>query len=45
MAGSPWWKAILKFILSGLVRQGKAGGYIDPSAQKRPTVPFQKKRG
>ncbi len=33
------WKAILKFILSAFVRQGKAGGYIDPNANRRRTIP------
>ena len=33
------WKAILKFLLSAFVRQGKAGGYIDPNASKGPRIP------
>lgn len=33
------WKAILKFLISAFVRQGKAKGYIDADAQKAPTIP------
>lgn len=37
------WKAILKFLLSAFVRQGKAGGYIDPNADQKPGPPPWKK--
>ena len=33
------WKAILKFLVSAFVRQGKAKGYIDVDANKAPTMP------
>lgn len=35
------WKAVLKFIVSAFIRQGKAKGYIDADANPPPKVPYK----